>query len=122
LVFVNPNKSVRREYKKLGADLIAFRNSLKGMVDLPSRTLDGADVILRANIGKSADAESASLVKAEGVGLFRTEFSFSIRSAFPTEEEQFQITMAVAERFHPHAVAVRVLLHGVAGGFGTQEL
>jgi phosphoenolpyruvate-protein kinase (PTS system EI component) len=31
------------------------------------------------------NTEAAFLYQADGVGLYRTEFGFSVRSAFPTE-------------------------------------
>jgi phosphoenolpyruvate-protein kinase (PTS system EI component) len=66
-------------------------------------------VKLLANIGKTADVEAALLFKADGIGLFRTEFGFFIRDHFPTEEEQYGILKNVAEQFHPRPVTVRLL-------------
>ena len=108
-VLLHPKPSVVREYEKLEEQFKAYRESLKGLVDLPARTKDGVTVKLLANIGKIADAEAAVLFGADGVGLYRTEFAFMIRSEFPTEEEQFANFKAVAERFHPRPVVCRVL-------------
>ncbi len=48
-------------------------------------------------------------VRAEGVGLYRTEFLFMDRDALPTEEEQFAAYKAVAEACGSQAVIVRTM-------------
>ena len=108
-VLVNPKRAFVEEYQKLEADFETYKTALKDLVDLPAVTQDGTRVKLQANIGKLADAQAAFLFKAEGIGLYRSEFSFLIRDQFPTEEEQFQIYRAVGERFRASEVAIRVL-------------
>jgi len=54
-------------------------------------TLDGQRVRLLANINLLSEIRLATDLKAEGVGLYRTEFPFLIRSGFPSEDEQFLI-------------------------------
>ena len=72
-------------------------------------TLDGTAIPLLANINKLADTEAALLSGADGIGLYRTEFAFSIRPRFPTEEEQYEFLARAAERFHPREVVFRLL-------------
>jgi phosphotransferase system enzyme I (PtsI) len=108
-VFVNPDESVRREYDQVQADLRGHRTELQKIVDLPTVTRDGTAVLLLANVGKLADAEAAFLYKADGIGLYRTEFGFSISSSFPTEEDQYRQLRRAAARFHPRRVVLRLL-------------
>src|SRR5262249_42915712 len=108
-VIVNPKPSVIREYEKLEAEFEAYQSSLKSLLDLPTRTKDGGSVTLLANIGKIADTEAALLFKAEGVGLYRTEFSFLIRSQLPSEDELYTAWKTVADRLQPRPVVFRVL-------------
>jgi phosphotransferase system enzyme I (PtsI) len=108
-VIVNPKPSVIRDYDKVEAEFQAYRTSLTSLLDLPSCTKDGATVTLLANIGKIADAEAAVLFKAEGVGLYRTEFTFMIRPTLPSEDEQYNVWKKAAERLQPRPVAFRVL-------------
>jgi phosphotransferase system enzyme I (PtsI) len=49
------------------------------------------------------------LYKADGIGLYRTEFGYSIRSALPTEEEQFEFLERAAQRLHPRRITFRLL-------------
>jgi len=108
-VFINPETSVGREYDRLDAELRAYREGLRHLVGLPSVTLDGTTIPLLANINKLADTEAALLYEADGIGLYRTEFAFSIRPDFPTEEEQYEFLARAAERFHPRKVVFRLL-------------
>lgn len=109
LVFVHPGPKILREYERLRADLAAMDDARAALVDEPAQTTDGVSVEISANIGKGSDAEAAARFRADGVGLFRTEFAFAIRSQFPTEAEQVQVLTQVAERLRPHPVVVRVL-------------
>ena len=64
---------------------------------------------LMANVSKLADAEAAFLYKADGIGLLRTEFGYSSRRAFPTEDEQYQALQRAAQKLHPRRVVLRLL-------------
>jgi len=109
IVFVNPDESVRSEYERLEAELSGYRATLQESLDLPSITLDGIPVPLLANASKVSDTEAACLYRADGIGLYRTEFAFSIRSGFPSEEEQYQLWKYAAERIHPRKIVLRLL-------------
>src|SRR5215207_3018553 len=52
------------------------------------RTADGHPVRLMANVGGPAGVDAAVAARAEGVGLFRTEFCFLDHTEAPTVEEQ----------------------------------
>jgi phosphotransferase system enzyme I (PtsI) len=109
VVLINPDDSVRRQYDRVEADLRSYRAELQKTADLPSVARDGMVVPLLANVSKLADTEAAFLYKADGIGLYRTEFGFSIRSAFPTEDEQYEFLVRAAARFHPRKVVFRLL-------------
>ena len=108
-VFINPSKSVLKEYEKLQKEFAVHQGAMQDEVVLPAVTLDGVVVKISANIGKAADAEAAFRFKAEGVGLYRTEFIFLVQDQFPTEEEQYRFYKTVAERMTPQEVVIRVL-------------
>lgn len=108
-VFINPSKSVLKEYERLQKEFEVHQSAMQDEVALPAVTLDGVAVKISANIGKSADAEAAFRFKAEGVGLYRTEFIFLVQDQFPTEDEQYRFYKTVAERLAPQEVVIRVL-------------
>jgi len=109
VVFVNPKPSVVAEYLRLEEEITDYRHGLSRLVDQPSVTADGTPIALLANISKFSDTEAAFLYKAEGIGLYRTEFGYTIRTAFPTEDEQYEYLARAAERFHPRKIAFRLL-------------
>jgi phosphoenolpyruvate-protein phosphotransferase (PTS system enzyme I) len=109
VVFVNPATSVQQEYERVATELRNYNEGLKQLVGLPSVTRDGVSIPLLANVSKFSDSESAFLYRADGIGLYRTEFGFSVRNTFPTEDEQYEFLKRAAERFHPRKVVFRVL-------------
>jgi phosphoenolpyruvate-protein phosphotransferase len=109
IVFVNPGQAVQQEYQRLETELRNYNEGLKQLVDLPSVTGDGTRIPLLANVSKFSDTEPAFLYRADGIGLYRTEFGFSVRSTFPSEDEQYEFLNRAAERFHPRKVVFRVL-------------
>lgn len=108
-VFINPGPDILRSYDRLEADLQAHRSSLQHLVNQPAVTRDGIAVKLSANIGQTGDAVAAARVKADGAGLYRTEFVFFVQKHFPAEEEQYRFYRATAEHLQPAATVIRVL-------------
>ncbi|HTL73275.1 MAG TPA: phosphoenolpyruvate--protein phosphotransferase [bacterium] len=108
-IFVNPKPEMLRTYERLDADLQIHQSALKGLIDLPAVTRDGVEVKLCANIGQAADAVAAANVKADGAGLYRTEFIFLVQEHFPSEEEQYQLYRTTAEKLQPGETVIRVL-------------
>ena len=78
---------------------------LKGKENI---TLDGRKINIYANIGSVGDIGYVMENDAGGIGLFRSEFLYLGRNAFPTEEEQFQAykqavqMMAGKKSYHPY--------------------
>jgi phosphotransferase system enzyme I (PtsI) len=70
---------------------------------------DGHRVPLRANVGGAADAATAATARAEGVGLFRTEFCFLDRADAPSIDEQVAAYRGVLAAFPGRKVVVRTL-------------
>jgi phosphotransferase system enzyme I (PtsI) len=108
-IFINPEPEILRKYDQLEADLQVHQSALKGLIDLPAITQDGVETKLCANISQTADAVAAANVKADGAGLYRTEFIFLVQDHFPSEEEQYQFYHTTAERLQPGETVIRVL-------------
>lgn len=108
-VFVNPSREIIQEYDKLKEHLKAHRHALEGIIKQPALTLDGVEIKLRLNAGKAADALAVTALNADGIGLYRTEFVFLVQDRFPSEEEQYQMYRAAADRAKPQETVIRVL-------------
>ncbi len=72
-------------------------------------TRDGTSIQLLANLNLVSELDVALRVKAQGIGLYRTEFPFIVRSTFPTEEEQYQGYKSVLDRMKGLPVLFRTL-------------
>jgi phosphotransferase system enzyme I (PtsP) len=95
-IYVNPHPdavSSFQERNKIQRTIAA----LKPHVAPQTYTKDGTRITLMANINLFSDLRFAMELNAEGVGLYRTEFPFLIRSDFPTEEEQYVIYRRMIE-------------------------
>ncbi|MEU3272215.1 phosphoenolpyruvate--protein phosphotransferase [Saccharomonospora sp. NPDC006951] len=72
-------------------------------------TTDGHRIKVLANVGNPADASAAAEAGAEGVGLFRTEFSYLDADDEPSIDQQRAAYRAVLEPFRGKPVIVRTL-------------
>jgi phosphotransferase system, enzyme I, PtsP len=77
--------------------------------DLPAQTADGVPVSLNVNIGLLSELKAVTDTGADGVGLYRSEYAFMVRHAFPLEEEQYQTYREVLQSFAPKPVTMRTL-------------
>ncbi|MDQ8738325.1 phosphoenolpyruvate--protein phosphotransferase [Paenibacillus sp. LHD-38] len=109
VVIVDPTAEELASYrvKKQTDDL--RRKELSLLKDQPTKSKDGKQVELAANIGKLEDIQRAIDNGAEGIGLFRTEFLYMGRSSLPTEEEQFTSYKFALEKMNPKPVVIRTL-------------
>lgn len=62
-------------------------------------SVNGRRVHVAANVGTPDDLDAAIEVRADGIGLFRTEFLYLGRNSPPTQDEQFELYRRAAEAF-----------------------
>ncbi len=108
-LYINPPPSIRKEYRRLMADQNREQSRLEEFRDRPAQTADGTRITLRANIGLISDIDVARRFGAEGVGLYRTEFPYMARSAFPDRKDQYELYRRVVEGFNGQPVTIRTL-------------
>lgn len=108
-VIVNPSDDEMKAYQHKRETFFADREALKQLRDEPSKTKDGNEVELAANIGTPNDLEGVHNNGAEGIGLYRTEFLYMGRDNMPTEDEQFEAYKKVLESMDGKRVVVRTL-------------
>lgn len=105
LVYIRPDAHVVREYQRLmGASRAVPR--VRGGED---RTRDGHPVRVSGNVSLLSDLDLMRRFGVQGVGLYRSEFFFMIRNAFPDEDAQFAVYSRVMERCGGHGVTFRLL-------------
>ncbi len=108
-IFVNPTEAELEQAKQVQQALLAEKEELAKLKDLPAETLDGHCVEVCGNIGTVKDCDGIIRNGGEGVGLYRTEFLFMDRDALPTEEEQYQAYKEVAEAMEGQSVIIRTM-------------
>lgn len=97
------------------AEVAAFQARRAAIAQFPGKgqLADGTAVPLLANVGNVQQAAGAVQARAEGVGLFRTEFLFLGRDAEPSRQEQVAAYREVFDAFS--TVAGRSSRGDVAG-------
>lgn len=106
-LYIEPDEDVQSRYAALAK---ARKKAESGEnVKTETYTADGARVHLMANVNLVSDLKNARLLKAEGIGLYRSEFPFLIRDDFPMEDEQFRIYRKLAREMEGREVTYRTL-------------
>ena len=107
-VYVNPSDEVLEQFEsqQRARRELAER---KGAIKPVTTTRDGTRISLLANINLLADLKVAREMHCEGVGLYRTEFPFMIRSNLPSEAEQYSIYRKLAELMPGKPLTFRTL-------------
>jgi len=76
---------------------------------LPARTRDGHTIEIGANVNLPSQVPLALAQGAEGVGLMRTEFLFLERAETPSEDDQYEIYVAMLQAVQDRPLIVRAL-------------
>ncbi|OOZ36779.1 phosphoenolpyruvate--protein phosphotransferase [Solemya velesiana gill symbiont] len=109
IVIINAEDATLSQYlEKKDADL-QHAESLRRLIDQPAQTIDGHTVQLLANIELPEDIETTPNLKANGVGLYRTEFLYMNRNDVPNEEEHFRAYRQVVNGLGGIPVTIRTL-------------
>ena len=87
-VFVRPGEEVEGNFLQSMAARDERRAGFAAMRDLPPTSRDGVEIDLNINAGLLIDIGQAANVGAVGVGLYRTEIPFMVRSRFPEVDDQ----------------------------------
>jgi phosphotransferase system enzyme I (PtsI) len=109
IVYVNPVQELVEEYIQRKKSVIAHREWLQEIVNVPPVTIDGQFIELKANISSLKELDLALKNGASGVGLFRTEFIYLDRTTLPKEEEQFEVYRQAAEKLQGKSLIIRTL-------------
>ncbi|MCP5469450.1 MAG: phosphoenolpyruvate--protein phosphotransferase [Chlamydiales bacterium] len=106
-VILNPSQSTLEYYKKEQKMLTVKAKGLQQSGSLGAETIDGHRVRLLANVEMFNELDSLQKYGGEGVGLFRSEYLFLARDAFPTEEEQFLVYRSIVEKVNGYPCVIR---------------
>jgi phosphoenolpyruvate-protein phosphotransferase (PTS system enzyme I) len=74
----------------------------------PLRTLDGVEIILRANLELPAEYVGVNQYGARGIGLYRSEFLLTHHGTLPSEDEQYATYVKLLEIANGDEVTIRL--------------
>lgn len=107
IVILNPTAEIIEAYRKRRAELQKEERFFQRLKGLPAITSDGHAVELFLNLDSEDSPSAWKSLKADGVGLYRTEGLFMNRAALPSEEEQYRKYSALARAYAGLPVVVR---------------
>ena len=109
LVFVRPGDEAHQAFVDSAAALVLQKAKYAELRDKPSQTLDQVRVDVTINAGLMIDMKHLNATGASGVGLFRTELPFMVRSKFPRVDEQMDLYKSVLVAADGKTVVFRTL-------------
>jgi phosphotransferase system enzyme I (PtsI) len=111
-VIIDPDPPTLRQYRTRQKLLQRRFRILKRMAELPAETPDGWPVGVLGNIEFPFEVREAVRNGADGIGLYRTEFLYAERHAFPDEESHLQAYREALEHLKGRPLTVRTMDFG----------
>ncbi|MBD3264908.1 MAG: phosphoenolpyruvate--protein phosphotransferase, partial [Candidatus Omnitrophica bacterium] len=108
-VIINPTEKTLKEYQKKSSLYTKEVKAIHLPKTLKARTLDGRKIVVSANIELPEEIPLIKEYRAEGIGLYRTEYMFLGRRDLPSEEEQYKAYANVAKKVKPYSVVIRTI-------------
>ncbi|TYB30424.1 MAG: phosphoenolpyruvate--protein phosphotransferase [Candidatus Mcinerneyibacterium aminivorans] len=105
-IFIEPDKETIKEYQEKRRKYVEYVKSLERIRNEEAVTRDGKKIKLDINMELANEADMVNSHKADGIGLFRTEYLF-MREILPSEDEQFEIYKYIAQMIYPKEVVIR---------------
>jgi len=109
IVHLRPDEAVLGAFKDKIAMQRAALKRYDSIRELPATDKSGQRIVLQMNAGLMADLPSLASSGAEGVGLFRTELQFLIRSKMPGRSELSALYSRVMDAAGGQRIAFRTL-------------
>ncbi len=123
-IVVAPDEQELASYADLKHQFESYQQEVMQERYLPGETFDGFQVRLAANIELFEEVSAVIDYAGDGVGLYRTEYSYLHRNSLPTEKELVEEYSDLASILFPKQVVIRTLDSGgdkVGRGFSPLE-
>ncbi|MDT8856056.1 phosphoenolpyruvate--protein phosphotransferase [Paracoccaceae bacterium Fryx2] len=109
IAHLRPEETVAKAFRDKIAMQAKAQERYASLRNLPAQSLCGTVTSLHMNAGLMADLPSLDSSGAEGVGLFRTELQFLVRSQMPKRDELAKLYARVIDAAGPMRVVFRTL-------------
>jgi phosphotransferase system, enzyme I, PtsP len=108
-VIFRPSPESLARYKEQAEEVERRRTEFLRYRERVAETADGVRIRLHANVALGVDIALAKENRADGIGLYRTEFPFIVREGFPTRDEQVEIYRKAYDAFPEGPITFRLL-------------
>ena len=109
-LIVRPSAEVLERHERRRERYQRLRLEQEELAGDPTRTLDGVDVQLMANIEFEEELRLMKAYGADGIGLFRTEIMVLLQQSLAiAEDEQYRIYSKIVSETAPKPTVIRVL-------------
>jgi len=102
-----PEKDTIKKYRKKFKEYEKHEKKLLKIIDLPCETLDKKKFCITANIEFNEEINFITKYGHCGIGLYRTEHLFIEKGDFPSEQEQLEEYVHIANHTYPNPVIIR---------------
>jgi phosphotransferase system enzyme I (PtsI) len=108
-IILEPDEDELARYTDLQAQFEGYQATIMRSCHLPAETIDGYRVQVLANIELFEEVVAVNDNGGEGVGLYRSEYSYLSRDGMPSEDELTEIYMDMASLVAPKKLVIRTL-------------
>jgi len=109
VVLVEPDEEELAHYGDLKYQFESHRAAIIKNCHLPGETIDGYRIKVKANIELYEEVAQVIDNGGDGIGLFRTEYTYLNRTKLPSEEELLEHYRDLADILSPKRVILRTL-------------
>jgi len=109
VVVIDPTDEILELYQNKQREFQRMESELLILGELSAETRDGKLILLKANIEVPEEVEGVIAHRADGIGLYRSEFLFLKQGASHSEEDQFQAYRSVLEGMQNLPVTIRTI-------------
>lgn len=108
-IIIDPDEDELARYTDLQTQFETYQATIMRSCHLPAETIDGYRVQVLANIELFEEVVAVNDNGGEGIGLFRSEYSYLSRDGMPSEDELTEIYMDMASLVAPKKLVIRTL-------------
>lgn len=108
-VLIDPDEEELARYADRKYQFENYQRSIIRFCHLPGETVDGYRIQVHANIEVFEEVAAVLDNGAEGIGLYRTEYSYITRDELPTQEQLLEDYRDLASIMYPRKVVIRTV-------------
>ncbi len=106
---IDPSADTRTSFERKREEEAQERIGLDAVLGLPAVTRDGTEIALMSNVGSVEGARTAAELRADGIGLLRSELIFMAADTFLDEDAQFEAYRGAVLAMGKSPVTIRTL-------------